>query len=63
LQKIEERNLVDANYYSLITAKNSQELKSLLYKIPESQYQKEYRECIGLEKEDVKIITTFNVEF
>ena len=63
IAKIEERNLMDANYYSLITAKNSKEIKSLLDKIPESQYHKEYIECVGLEKEDVKIITTVNVEF
>ena len=52
-----------ANYYTLITAKNSEELKSLLDKVPETQYHKDYKESIGLEKGDVKIITTVNVEF
>ena len=63
IAKIEERNLMDANYYTLITAKNSEELKSLLDKVPETQYHKDYVEKIGLEKGDVKIISTVNVEF
>ena len=63
IAKIEERNLMNANYYTFITAKNTEELKSLLDKIPETQHHKDYIESIGLEKGDVKIITTVNVEF
>ena len=63
IAKIEERNLMDANYYTLITAKNKEELRSLLDKVPETQHHKGYTESIGLEKGDVKIITTVNVEF
>ena len=61
IAKIEERNLMDANYYTLITAKNSEELKSLLDKIPESQYKRIYRVCWSRRR--CKIITTVNVEF
>tara|TARA_B100001057_G_scaffold484487_1_gene562645 strand:+ start:1593 stop:1793 length:201 start_codon:yes stop_codon:yes gene_type:complete len=63
IAKNEERNLMGANYYTLITAKNSEELKFLLDKVPETQYNKDYKESIGLEKGDVKIITTVKVEF
>tara|TARA_B100001093_G_scaffold71973_1_gene62563 strand:- start:433 stop:822 length:390 start_codon:yes stop_codon:yes gene_type:complete len=63
IAKITERNVMNANYYTLITAKNSEQLKSFLDTVPTTQYHKDYKEKIGLDKGDVKIITTVNVEF
>ena len=63
IAKISERNVMNANYYTLITAKNSEKLKSLLHTLPTTQYHKDYKEKIGLAKGDVKIITTVNVDF
>ena len=57
------RNVMNANYYTLITAKNSEQLKSFLDTVPKTQYHKDYKDKIGLENGDVKIITTVNVEF
>ena len=54
---------MNANYYTLITAKNSEQLKSFLDTVPKTQYHKDYKDKIGLENGDVKIITTVNVEF
>ena len=63
IAKITERNVMNANYYTLITAKNSEKLKSLLDTLPTTQYHKDYKEKIGLAKGDVKIITTVNIDF
>ena len=63
IAKISERNVMNANYYTLITAKNSEQLKSFLDALPKTQYHKDYKDKIGLENGDVKIITTVNVEF
>ena len=63
IAKISERNVMNANYYTLITAKNSEQLKSFLDTVPKTQYHKDYKDKIGLENGDVKIITTVNVEF
>ena len=63
IAKISERNVMNANYYTLITAKNSEHLKSLLDTVPKTKYHKEYRDKIGLSEGIVKIITTVNVEF
>ena len=63
IAKITERNIMNANYYTLNTAKNSKKLKSLLDTLPTTQYHKDYKEKIGLAKGDVKIITTVNVDF
>ena len=63
IAKITERNVMNANYYTLITAKNSEQLKSFLDTVPKTQYHKDYKDKIGLENGDVKIITTVNVEF
>ena len=63
IAKISERNVMNANYYTLITAKNSEHLKSLLDTVPKTKYHKEYRDKIGLAEGNVKIITTVNVEF
>jgi len=63
IARITERNVMNANYYTLITAKNSEQLKTFLDTVPTTQYHKDYKEKIGLDKGDVKIITTVNVEF
>ena len=63
IARITERNVMNANYYTLITAKNSEQLKSFLDTVPTTQYHKDYKEKIGLDKGDVKIITTVNVKF
>ena len=63
IAKILERNVLNANYYTLITAKNSEHLKSFLDTVPKTKYHKEYKDIIGLDKGDVKIVATVNVEF
>ena len=63
IAKISERNVLNANYYTLITAKNSEHLKSFLDTVPKTKYHKEYKDIIGLDKGDVKIVATVNVEF
>ena len=63
IAKISERNVLNANYYTLITAKNSEQLKSFLDTVPKTKYHKEYIDIIGLDKGDVKIVATVNVEF
>lgn len=63
IAKISERNVLNANYYTLITAKNSEQLKSFLDTVPKTKYHKEYKDIIGLDKGDVKIVATVNVEF
>lgn len=63
IAKISERNVMNANYYTLITGKNSEQLKSFLDTVPKTQYHKEYKDKIGLDKGDVKIVAIVNVEF
>jgi len=60
--KITERNVMNANYSTLITAKNSVQLKSFLDSLLTTQFHKDYKEKIGLAKGDDKIITIFNIE-
>tara|TARA_B100001027_G_C15986755_1_gene206532 strand:- start:167 stop:334 length:168 start_codon:yes stop_codon:yes gene_type:complete len=53
---------MNANYSTLITAKNSVQLKSFLDTLLTTQFHKDYKEKIGLAKGDDKIITIFNIE-
>lgn len=60
--KITERNVMNANYSTLITAKNSVQLKSFLGTPLTTQFYKDYKQKIGLAKGYEKIITIFNIE-
>ena len=61
--KIHDGEVMNANYYTLITAEDIKHLRFILDTIPKTQYHKDYKVKIGLEKGDVKIISSASVEF
>ena len=63
IAKIHDGEVMNANYYTLIMAKDIDHLRFILDTIPKTQYHKDYKVKIGLEKGDVKIISSASVEF
>ena len=63
IAKIHDGEVMNANYYTLIRGKDIEHLRFILDTIPKTQYHKDYKIKIGLEKGDVKIISSASVEF
>ncbi len=63
MAKIHDGEVMNANYYTLIKAKDIEHLRFILDTIPKTQYHKDYKIKIGLEKGYVKIISSASVEF
>ena len=63
IAKIHDGEVMNANYYTLIRAKDIEHLRFILDTIPKTKYHKDYKIKIGLEKGDVKIISSASVEF
>ncbi|MFL2600557.1 MAG: hypothetical protein ACJ0PU_00285 [Flavobacteriaceae bacterium] len=63
IAKIHDGEVMNANYYTLIRGKDIEHLRFILDTIPKTQYHKDYKIKIGLEKGDVKIISSVSVEF
>ena len=62
MAKIDRNILGNSNYINIVIAKNNEHLDTLLEKVSNSDYHKEYHLSIGLDKGDVKVISVVRFE-
>ena len=62
MAKIDRNILGNSNYINIVIAKNNEHLDTLLEKVSNSDYHKEYHLSIGLDKGDVKVISIVRFE-